>query len=312
MKRAFQVLLFFVVLVAVAVGVFFTINPSIGKVAEIQLPTDPARIEHGKYMAEHVSMCIDCHSQRDWTVWGAPTIEDSRGAGGEEFKGEFGVLYAPNITPAGIGDYTDQQLYLAVTAGISPKKGSLFPLMPYHNYGKMDINDIEDILAYIRTLPSKNSEPKASKLAFPLNLIVRTMPTTPHHQTKPPVTDSVKYGEYLLNAAACAECHTPKAKGQPVEGYTLAGGFKIDTPAGPVTSANLTPHESGLKGWTKERFIQRFKGAQQPHNRGDKIADGQVPTVMPWCAYSGMTEQDLGALYDYLQTVKPVETYKGP
>ena len=34
---------------------------------------------------------------------------------------------------------------------------------------------------------------------------------------------------------------------------------------------------------------------------------GEFQTIMPWVMYAGMTEQDLGAIYDYLRTVKPVD-----
>jgi hypothetical protein len=30
-------------------------------------------------------------------------------------------------------------------------------------------------------------------------------------------------------------------------------------------------------------------------------------TIMPWLAFSRMTDEDLGAIYDYLKTLKPVE-----
>ena len=54
---------------------------------------------------------------------------------------------------------------------------------------------------------------------------------------------------------------------------------------------------------TREAFIQRFKGCAQ--------LDSSLPAVpgtlstMPWVSYAGMTEEDLGAIYDYLRTVKP-------
>ena len=37
-----------------------------------------------------------------------------------------------------------------------------------------------------------------------------------------------------------------------------------------------------------------------------KVAPGKFNTVMPWTMYAGMTDEDLGAIYDYLQTAKPV------
>jgi len=54
---------------------------------------------------------------------------------------------------------------------------------------------------------------------------------------------------------------------------------------------------------TKEEFIGRFRAWQDTPK--DKTAKGRM-TAMPWRSYAGMTEEDLGAIYDYLKTVRPV------
>lgn len=285
----------------------FLAFPKVAPTPPISLPSDPTRIEHGRYLAEHVAMCIECHSVRDWTRYAGPLKESHRGAGGERFVGDFGVLYSPNLTPTGIGSWTDEQLYTAVAQGVSAHKGSLFPLMPYPTYGKMAREDLEDILAYVRTLKAKESQTGPSQLNFPLNLVVRTMPSAPDHQPAPPKSDTVAYGRYLLSIASCNDCHTPTSRGQDVAGMTLAGGFEFQTPWGPVRSANITPDPAtGIGSWTRAQFIQRFKDPKQRHNRGDEIAQGEFNTMMPWVSYSGMSEEDLGAMYDYLKTVTPV------
>jgi hypothetical protein len=33
---------------------------------------------------------------------------------------------------------------------------------------------------------------------------------------------------------------------------------------------------------------------------------GEFNTIMPWTDFAGMTEEDLGAIYEYLRTVAPV------
>lgn len=296
-----------VVIVGAGVSYLHLAFPKVTPAPPITLPKDPARIEHGRYLAEHVAMCIECHSLRDWSRYAGPLQDNHRGAGGERFAGDFGVLYSPNITPTGIGNWSDEQLYTAVAQGVSAHKGSLFPLMPYPTYGKMAREDLEDILAYVRSLKPRDSHGGSSKLNFPLNLIVRTMPADPNHQPAPAKSDTVAYGRYLVSIASCNDCHTPKVRGQEVTGMTLAGGFEFQTPWGPVRSANITPDPAtGIGSWTREQFIQRFKDPKQRHNRGEAIVKGKFNTMMPWVSYSGMSEEDLGAMYDYLKTVPPV------
>jgi hypothetical protein len=59
----------------------------------------------------------------------------------------------------------------------------------------------------------------------------------------PPSTDKVAYGEYLTNAAVCADCHTPTdSQGLPLPGRDFAGGTQFRLPNGAVAPpANITP-----------------------------------------------------------------------
>jgi hypothetical protein len=88
----------------------------------------------------------------------------------------------------------------------------------------------------------------------------------------------------------------------------LAGGFEFGFPDGSVVrSANITPDpETGIGGWDRAFFIQRFKLSGAPEAANKPVAPGEYNTVMPWMVYAGMSEEDLGALYDALSTVKPV------
>ena len=102
------------------------------------------------------------------------------------------------------------------------------------------------------------------------------------------------------------ECHTQKDKGQNIPGMEYAGGMEFRFPDGNVLrSPNITPDpNTGIGNWTREAFINRFKmhaNAPQP------VAKGGFQTVMPWTMYAGMTEEDLGAIYAYLQTVPAKE-----
>ena len=125
------------------------------------------KIKKGSYLANHVANCMDCHSQRDFSQFSGPVIPGTEGMGGAIFDttlGVPGIVYARNITPdtaTGIGNWTDAEIFRAITQGISKTGDTLFPAMPYPHYNGMDKNDIYDIIAYIRSLkPINNIVPK--------------------------------------------------------------------------------------------------------------------------------------------------------
>ena len=90
-------------------------------------------------------------------------------------------------------------------------------------------------------------------------------------------------------------------------GRRLAGGMPFFLNGKVLYSMNLTPHSNGLGAWSKEQFIARFKAYQEPI----PVAP-EENTLMNWNAFAGMTEKDLGALYDFFMTLPPVETRLEP
>lgn len=301
-----------VVVVAGALTYVSTALPDVGPPPELKVEITPERLKRGEYLANHVMLCMDCHSTRDWEFYAGPPKHGTEGVGGERFDQAMnfpGKFISRNITPAGIGDWTDGELYRAITSGVSKDGSPLFPVMPYLNYGKMDQEDIYSVMAYIRSLPPIESEPEASEPDFPINFIMRTMPKPAAHGKLPPPTASTEYGAYLVNAASCGDCHTKQEKGEFI-GEPFAGGFEFKYPTGSIVrSMNITPHETGIGNWSKEQFIERFKMHTDSGYTAPPIdwSKNQFQTVMPWLMYAEMTEQDLGAIYDYLRTVKPVE-----
>jgi hypothetical protein len=84
-----------------------------------------------------------------------------------------------------------------------------------------------------------------------------------------------------------------------------------------VRSANLTPdEETGIGTWSQADFVNKFKFYDNPEGRVMPAASMEYNTVMPWTNFAGMTEQDLGAIYKYLRSVKAVknkvEKFSGP
>jgi hypothetical protein len=89
----------------------------------------------------------------------------------------------------------------------------------------------------------------------------------------------------------------------------FAGGMEIKLPHGTIRTANITPdNETGIGNWSKEMFIARFKSFESDSAKNIP-ADifKEYNTIMPWTMYAGMTNEDLGAVYDYLRNVKPVK-----
>ncbi len=133
---------------------------------------------------------------------------------------------------------------------------------------------------------------------------------TPKEYTPNPQANKLNlaaYGKYLAEiASGCAACHTQRKGGRVIESMKFAGGRQLKKSWGTVTSANITPDkETGIGNLTKEDFIGLFKSFQEPVKMPeDKKHEN---TVMPWAQYSGLTEEDLGAIYEYLRTVKSIK-----
>lgn len=301
-----------VVLASIAGVAYISIAlPSVQPAPKMTIVTTPEVVERGNYLANHVAVCTDCHSTRDWSKFAGPIVPNTEGKGGERFDEDLGfpgVFYSKNITPANLSTWTDGELYRLITTGVTKDGEPLFPLMPYISYGKMDPDDVKAIIAYIRTLhPISNNVPISSP-NFPMNIIMRTIPKdveTP--EKRPPASNRLEYGKYLATIAACADCHTPQEKGQPLEEMYMAGGFSFKMKNGIVVrSANITPHkEYGIGTWTEEQFVQRFTAYRQPDATSYSIGQGEFNTVMPWIRYAGMTDSDLSAIYTYLMSVPP-------
>lgn len=268
--------------------------------------------ENGKYLAWHVTGCIDCHSKRDLTKFSAPIVPGTEGSGGERFGPEFGLpgnIYAKNITPAAIGDWTDKELIRAITEGINKKGDTLFPIMPYLAFARMSEQDVLDIVAYIRTLkPITNNNIPQRQLFIPIQAAIPPQLPKPDLQKnkRPDGSDAAKLGEYLVNAASCSDCHTPRVKGVPDFSRYLAGGNSFETPGFKVISANITPDpEGGIGTWTEKMFIQKFHvNASEGYVERDP---GKQNSMMPWSMFGKMKDEDLKAIYAYLRTVKPVK-----
>lgn len=297
-----------VVIAALLAYVKFSL-PNVGAAPDLHVASTAQQIQHGRYLASHVSLCMDCHSIRDWSKFSGPMVIGTEGKGGELFDrkvGFPGVFYSKNITPAHLKNWTDGEIFRAITTGEDKSGSALFPVMPYLYYGKMDKEDIYDIIAYIRSLPSIENKTPDHKIDFPMNFIVNTIPTKASFVTKPPKSDTIKYGAYLVNAAACMECHTQVKKGQVIAALAFGGGRDFHMPNGIVNSANITPDKAtGIGNWTAEEFVARFK-AYENTSALPAMTANSVNTIMPWTMLAGMDTSDLRSIYAYLRSIKPI------
>jgi mono/diheme cytochrome c family protein len=177
--------------------------------------------------------------------------------------------------------------------------------MPYPHYSKMSKEDIYAVVAYLRTLKPIEGTVPPRKFFIPASMF-GPLPSGNIEQNKiPDPADKVKYGEYITNAAACADCHTPMGPQGPDFSKVFSGGFVFDLPIMKVAVANITPDSAtGIGSWTEEMFVAKFK-----NNASDEVTNlkpGRQNTIMPWYMYGKMKEEDLKAIYAYLRTVKSI------
>ena len=115
----------------------------------VSAPPKGVNVEYGAYLAGPVAHCIECH-----TTFGpkGPMFDTHLGAGGFEFHGPWGTTVAKNITPTGIGDYSDDEL-IGMIRGTRPNGDPMLPPMGYGYYANTSDDDLRAIIMYLRTLP---------------------------------------------------------------------------------------------------------------------------------------------------------------
>jgi mono/diheme cytochrome c family protein len=117
------------------------------------LAADP-KIERGEYLVT-LGSCNDCHTPGYF--FGNPDL--SRALSGSDVG--FGIpgvgaFVGGNLTPdkeTGLGDWTDDQIISALTAGIRPDGRRLATIMPWQGLSHLSSDDAHAIVAYLRSLP---------------------------------------------------------------------------------------------------------------------------------------------------------------
>lgn len=267
-------------------------------------------IARGEYLANHVTVCIDCHSIRDTGHFSMPVVPGTEGGGaGFPFsKTEFvpGEVMPPNITPAALKDWSDDDIIKAITRGINKKGDTIFPIMPYHSYSKLAKSDVLSIVAYIKTLKPIERTTMPRRLEVPLSIFGPLPDRNLDNNKIPDPADKVAYGGYLVTAAACADCHTPMGPKGPDFSKVFSGGTVFENPVFKVAVANITPDTAtGIGAWTEEMFVSKFKNNASAEALN--LRPGRQNTFMPWYMYGKMKDEDLKAMYAFLRTMKPIK-----
>jgi mono/diheme cytochrome c family protein len=246
------------------------------------VPTDEASIARGRHIAEAVSDCVGCHAEN---LGGTMFLDDP----------SFAQIPAPNLTSGqgGIGaTYTDEDWVRAIRHGVAADGRDLI-FMPSHWYNYLADEDLGSLIAYLKTVPPVDQVWPARSVAFiPTRILLAlgAIPFAPEliaqngPRTSPEAAISVEYGAYISRVAACGECH----------GNDLAGGTTQGAPIGP----NLTPG-GAFAAYREEDFLKVMHTGVTPG--GQTLSE-----EMPWMDYGKMTDDELKALFMYLQSLQPL------
>jgi mono/diheme cytochrome c family protein len=123
-------------------------------------PRREASPEYGRYLANHVSLCADCHTPRGG-LQSAPD-RDRLFAGNASPPPSF-PANPSNLTPdtaTGIGRWSEEDFVRALRTGVNPAGDTLHPFMPWREYRRMSDGDLRALYRYLRTLrPIRNEVP---------------------------------------------------------------------------------------------------------------------------------------------------------
>lgn len=261
------------------------------EIASVVVPTDAASIAQGKHYVEALGACQVCHGQD----LGGPNIDECGDMPCLGFSNDllFGKVFPKNLTSGlgGIGGvFTDEDYVRAVRHGISQDNKALV-MMPSDNYNRISDEDLGNMIAYLKTLPPVDNEQAEVGLA-PVGRILTAflgglLPASQidHEAARPPSPEAgvtVEYGRYL--AGVCSVCH----------GDSLSGG---EVPSGDRVSAPDITQDGAPGSWTDEQFLVALRSGMTP--------DGTLldPRFMPWNRFNAMTDDELGAIWLYLQTL---------
>jgi mono/diheme cytochrome c family protein len=252
----------------------------------VDIPTDEAALARGEHIVTAISGCAECHTAN---------------LGGQIFidAAPIGQVVASNLTSGagGVGSrYSDEDFVRVIRHGIKPDGTTVMPMMPSSQLSYMSDEDLGAVIAYIRSVPPVDQELPPTELDFTGNIILgvlgadslpaRWIDQTATRPAQMELAVTPEYGEYLSRIGGCRDCH----------GENLAGG-RVD-PESPF-APNLT-RGGNLASWREEDFITLIRTGMSPER--------PISPAMPWQIYQNMTDEELQALWAYLQTLPQLPT----
>jgi mono/diheme cytochrome c family protein len=260
-------------------------------------------VERGKLIFALAAGC-GCHTPPDGPV----------GAGGGKVPTPFGTFYGPNITPdpdTGIGRWSDAEIRAAIRDGFARGEGVEAPTMPYYYYAGMSDADVDDLIAYLRSLPAARREDRSAEGELPLARLAYRMWRFlfVRHESPPataPRAEELR-GRYLVDhISLCVDCHTPRDRlGVPERSMYLAGVAR--GPEGEVVP-NITPDGTGIRDWDTEDMYNVLTTGMLPNF--DNVQGAMADVVNGHGGGPGLKdapEGDLRAIAAYLKTVPAID-----
>jgi len=109
-------------------------------------------------------------------------------------------------------------------------------------------------------------------------------------------------GAYVFHAGGCLECHTDTKN----KGPALAGGRPLPTPFGVFYSPNITPDPAtGIGRWSAADFERAMRHGVAPDS------SNYFP-AFPYPSFTKITDEDLAALWAYLQAQPAIRRQNRP
>ncbi|RST87246.1 c-type cytochrome [Aquibium carbonis] len=252
-------------------------------------------VERGEYLVRGIAGCGNCH-----TPMGPDGFVMEQELGGRLVEdGEAFTAYAPNITPGGrVAQWSDEELAKAIREGIRPDGSLIGPPMPYSMYRGLGDDDLNAIVAFLRTVPAVDNEVPASTYRIPLP---PAYGPPVESVTAPERGVTVAYGGYLAGPVAhCMECHTPMGPQGPLLDTALGqGGFEFHGPWGVSVAANITPHEDGIGAYSDAELKVMI-------TQGVRPGGSPMFPPMPYGMFARMSAEDLDAIVLYLRSLAPL------
>jgi mono/diheme cytochrome c family protein len=255
--------------------------------------------ERGAYLVNGVGGCSNCHTPRG--AGGALDLSKALSGGSQTFQTPQYTVKGSNLTPdraTGLGAWTDDQIKIAIAQGKSRDGRQLAPNMPSAAYAILTARDRDAILAYLRSLPAVSNAVQKPEYKAPFEITQFPENTEWAEEN---LKDTVKRGQYMAALGHCMVCHS---KGTPPDKMDYAngmgGGGRRFGQGGTVVAANLTT--KGVASWTLAEFKRAL--TEGVSKDGRKLNPPMVDFAQ---YYKTMTDDDIGAIFAYMKSLKPVD-----